>query len=118
MKTFLRLRRVIEVTGLGRSTLYSLVGSGRFPKPINLTGGRSVAWLSDDVDAWITTRVEQSRTAKNLKVATPDVHRDSDSSGPPVPESRRTTRFGSPALRLGQVSRRENRFRQAPEPCS
>ncbi|MBF1839666.1 AlpA family phage regulatory protein [Pseudomonas aeruginosa] len=37
----LRLNAVVLSTGLARSTIYKLVGSGEFPRPVPLTG-RSV----------------------------------------------------------------------------
>lgn len=52
----IRLEEVKERTGLTRSTLYTYVRSGRFPKPISLTS-RCVAWLDSEVDAWIAERV-------------------------------------------------------------
>lgn len=49
--TFLRLKEVSERVGLARSTIYSKIGKGRFPQPVNL-GGRSVAWRVADIEAW------------------------------------------------------------------
>jgi prophage regulatory protein len=53
----LRLKDVIEKTGLARSTIYKYVGTGSFPKPIPL-GGRSVGWVDSEVHTWITERIE------------------------------------------------------------
>jgi len=55
----LRLLRRPEVearTGLRRSTIYELMAAGSFPKPVPITG-RSVAWSSAEVDAWISSRI-------------------------------------------------------------
>lgn len=57
----LRLRAVEEATGLSRSSLYRLIQSDVFPAPIQLTGARAVAWLQTDVDAWIQSRIAESR---------------------------------------------------------
>jgi prophage regulatory protein len=53
----LRLDAVVQVTGLGRSTIYKLIGTGEFPSPVPLTG-RSVGWLQSEVRSWIRSRVD------------------------------------------------------------
>jgi prophage regulatory protein len=57
----LRLPAVKHQTGLSRSTLYKLVSLGRFPKQIDLGGGRAVGWLESDVQAWIKSRLAATR---------------------------------------------------------
>lgn len=53
----LRLRAVCERTGLARSTVFKLVSSGSFPRPISLTpSGRAVGWIAQSVDEWIRSR--------------------------------------------------------------
>ncbi|MCS7748831.1 AlpA family transcriptional regulator [Pseudomonas aeruginosa] len=54
----LRLRAVVTATGLARSTIYKLMGSGEFPKPVPLVG-RSVGWLENEVHEWIKGRIAQ-----------------------------------------------------------
>jgi prophage regulatory protein len=55
----LRLPKVKDRTGLGRSTIYDRVSRGEFPRPVSLgNGGRAVAWLESDINAWIQTKVE------------------------------------------------------------
>ena len=54
----LRLPRVIDVTGLPRSSLYAKIAAGEFPAPIKL-GQRSVGWSAAEVEAWIDTRISQ-----------------------------------------------------------
>lgn len=58
----LRLQAVIARTGLSRSTIYSKVKKGEFPPPINL-GERAVGWLDSEIDSWLESRVQGSRTA-------------------------------------------------------
>lgn len=53
-----RLQQVMEMTGLGRSTVYKYVSENWFPKPIPL-GGRSVGWLESEVVEWIMARVSE-----------------------------------------------------------
>lgn len=54
----LRLKNVIDATGLGRSTIYKFVAEGTFPKPIPL-GDRCVGWLLSEVEGWILARIEE-----------------------------------------------------------
>jgi prophage regulatory protein len=54
----LRLRDVIEMTGLARSTLYKYVDAGTFPKPVPL-GGRSVGWVESEIQEWIEQAIQQ-----------------------------------------------------------
>jgi prophage regulatory protein len=49
---FYRLRDVMRICALSRSTIYRRVSEGRFPAPIRL-GGRAVAWPSAELQAWI-----------------------------------------------------------------
>lgn len=53
----LRLRRVLEITGLGKTTIYQLQADGSFPKRVQLTA-HSVAWVEEEVLAWLTRRAE------------------------------------------------------------
>jgi predicted DNA-binding transcriptional regulator AlpA len=57
----LRLRQVCQMTGLGRSMIYQLEAESRFPQRIKLSE-RAVAWLESEVQAWLDTRIEESRT--------------------------------------------------------
>jgi len=64
----LRLKEVINKTGLARSTIYKYLDAGTFPKPIPL-GGRSVGWVDSEVHQWILTRIEvrdSSHTAMSV----------------------------------------------------
>jgi prophage regulatory protein len=54
-----RLNETKATVGLSRSTIYAMVKSGNFPKPISL-GPRSVGWLSSELDEWIKQRIQQS----------------------------------------------------------
>ncbi|HEY4370268.1 MAG TPA: AlpA family phage regulatory protein [Steroidobacteraceae bacterium] len=51
----LRLPQVIELTGLGRDTIYRYVREGRFPSHRRISD-RASAWRSDEVQAWIESR--------------------------------------------------------------
>lgn len=54
----IRLKEVIDSTGLARSTIYKYISDGFFPKPISL-GDRSVGWLESEIHDWILERVAE-----------------------------------------------------------
>lgn len=65
MQNILRLPTVKQRTGLSRSTIYSLISKGNFPKQIKL-GERAVGWLNDDINNWIDEQINASRSGKSL----------------------------------------------------
>ena len=56
--SILRRKQVEQRTGLSRSTIYLHIQEGTFPRPINL-GARSVGWLENEIEAWLTERIER-----------------------------------------------------------
>jgi len=52
---FLRIRQVMQVTGLSPMTIYRLELAGKFPKRRQLSEN-SVAWLESDIAAWADSR--------------------------------------------------------------
>lgn len=58
-----RLKKVMEQTGLGRSSIYKLIKEGSFPKPVPL-GIRAVGWVATEINAWIEDRVRERDAAK------------------------------------------------------
>jgi prophage regulatory protein len=52
----LRLRAVINKTGLSATTISRLRRCGAFPAPIQPTP-RTVSWSEREIDAWIAARV-------------------------------------------------------------
>ena len=61
--TFLRLEAVKQATGLGRSTIYDLMGEDppRFPRPVKPGGenAKAVAWLASEISSWQRQKVAQ-----------------------------------------------------------
>lgn len=51
----LRRPAVEAATGLSRSSLYAMMDSGDFPRPIRI-GRRAVAWPESAVLAWLADR--------------------------------------------------------------
>ena len=60
MHNILRLPAVKARTGLSRSTIYSRIAQGTFPKPVSL-GARAVGWLEAEIQQWLQRRIEASR---------------------------------------------------------
>ena len=52
---FYRLRDVMEIVGVTKTTIYRWVGRGQFPPAVKL-GERAVAWRRSDIEAWINSR--------------------------------------------------------------
>lgn len=64
---FIRLRTVINKTGLSRSTIYNKIKSDSkyfdptFPNQIRLGGG-AVAWIECEIDDWMLSQIEITRS--------------------------------------------------------
>lgn len=54
---FIRVREVIQKTGLSKSSIYDLMAQGLFPKTVKLGGGRAVAFIESEVDSWMAERI-------------------------------------------------------------
>jgi prophage regulatory protein len=52
----LRLKSVLERTGLSRSTLYRKIQLGTFPKQLRIST-RCAGWRESDVDSWLRNPV-------------------------------------------------------------
>lgn len=65
----LKLKDVMEKTGLGRTKVYELQAEGRFPKSISLDG-RAVGWLENEVEDWLQERVDVRNAAMNRQKPT------------------------------------------------
>ena len=59
----IRLTKVMEATGLGRSTIYKYIAHGKFPAPLKISE-RCVGWLESEVQQWIQTRLEMRNLGK------------------------------------------------------
>ncbi|OEZ02271.1 MULTISPECIES: AlpA family transcriptional regulator [Stenotrophomonas] len=54
-RRLLRLKQVLDRTGLPKSTMYSRISAGTFPKQVPV--GASVRWLESEVEEWIQLQV-------------------------------------------------------------
>nr|WP_281284254.1 AlpA family phage regulatory protein [Exilibacterium tricleocarpae] len=52
----MRLKEVMEMTGLSRSTIYLQMSKEKFPKQVKLAGSRSAGWYEDAVVEWVESR--------------------------------------------------------------
>jgi prophage regulatory protein len=55
----LRLKTVLLITGLARSTIYRMIAEHTFPAPVKI-GKRAVAWREEDVLQWSEARPSAS----------------------------------------------------------
>jgi prophage regulatory protein len=53
----LRLREVMRLTGMSRSSTYAAIADGKFPKQVQLTR-RCVGWRANEIDKWLRSRQE------------------------------------------------------------
>ena len=51
----LRIRDVLPIVGVCRTTIWEWVRTGHFPPPIRL-GARAVGWRADAIAEWIDSR--------------------------------------------------------------
>ena len=56
----LRLPQVKAITGLSKSSIYTRISEGTFPKQIPL-GPRLVVWVDSGIQKWITEQVAAAR---------------------------------------------------------
>jgi prophage regulatory protein len=53
--TVLRLPELSKRVGLCRSSIYSLIRQGSFPRPIPLSA-RAVGWIESEIEQWLAER--------------------------------------------------------------
>ena len=68
---FIRLSEVMSRTGYGRTSIYRKMEDGSFPKSLKLGGppkdpnefdSRAIAWIEEEVDQWIESKIEDRYT--------------------------------------------------------
>ena len=55
---FIRLPRVVELTGRSETRIYADIAEGTFPRQVKI-GRRAVAWKASEVQAWIAGRARE-----------------------------------------------------------
>ncbi len=58
MAKILKLPEVMARSGLSRSSIYQYIQKNRFPNSVKI-GLRSVGWLEDELDEWISKCSQQ-----------------------------------------------------------
>ena len=61
----IRLPELCRITGLSRSSVYSLIQDGTFPKQIKLTL-RCSAWVMSEVENWIEQKITSARDSAEV----------------------------------------------------
>ena len=56
---FLRLSQVIEMTGVGKTFIYTHMEKGNFPKQIQISP-RTVVWLEQDIIDWMQQKIHKT----------------------------------------------------------
>ncbi|WP_373278024.1 helix-turn-helix transcriptional regulator [Andreprevotia lacus] len=56
---FVRMRDVVLMLDVSRSTIYRWIDEGKFPSPVNLSE-RTIAFRQKDLDEWAATRQSQT----------------------------------------------------------
>jgi len=60
---FIKLKEVMDCTGLGRSTIYKYIENDQFPKQISL-GDRAVTWVEREVHDWMMDSLKRVNKVK------------------------------------------------------
>ncbi|HHF0535539.1 TPA: helix-turn-helix transcriptional regulator [Vibrio alginolyticus] len=53
----IRLKEVMAITGLSRSSIYRYIDEGRFPEAVSI-GSRTVAWVDREIFQWVESRID------------------------------------------------------------
>ncbi|MGI8853618.1 MAG: helix-turn-helix transcriptional regulator [Methyloceanibacter sp.] len=61
-RRFLRIGKVVEMTGIPPSSIYSMMAEDKFPRSIPLSG-RIKAFLEEEVQAWMEERIKDRERA-------------------------------------------------------
>jgi prophage regulatory protein len=66
-RKFIKLKDVMDRTGLPRSTIYLRMSQGVFPKPVSL-GCATSRWVEDEVAEWMESRI-RARDASAAQIS-------------------------------------------------
>ena len=61
MRKLLRLKEVIELTGISRSSIYRHFSEVNFVKSTHVETPKMTAWVSSDIEDWIEEQIEKDR---------------------------------------------------------
>ena len=60
----IRIKEVMEITGMSRTSIYDMSHDGRFPKFVRLSQ-RSSAWIHEEVLLWVESKIAERN--KNIR---------------------------------------------------
>lgn len=63
MRRTIRLKEVIHVCGIERSTVYLWMSQGRFPLSRRIGGG-SVGWCSNEIERWASLQLDDEEVVQ------------------------------------------------------
>ena len=62
----LRVKDIVEMTGISRVTIWRMERRGEFPQRMQLSdSGRSVGWMESDIKDWMQSRKEKAAEVTN-----------------------------------------------------
>ncbi|GBL02058.1 transcriptional regulator [Vibrio harveyi] len=56
----IRLKEVITLTGLSKSSIYRYADGKAFPQSVQL-GARSVGWIEEEINQWMQGRIDERK---------------------------------------------------------
>ena len=83
-KRFIRLPEVLSRTGYGRTSIYRKMEDGSFPRSVKLDGppkdpeafdSRAIAWIEDEVEQWIESRIDERDSVSTDAFAVQNIER-------------------------------------------
>ena len=83
-KRFIRLPEVLSRTGYGRTTIYRKMEDGSFPRSVKLGGlpidpnafdSRAIAWIEEEVEQWIESRIDERDSVSTDAFAVQNIER-------------------------------------------
>lgn len=109
---FLKVREILALANIGRTSLWRLVKAGKFPEPARV-GPNSVRWKLSDYEAWRPTPNHGKTTQKNNKKNGQPVQRSAVLSAPRRAKNEKKLYIKSHLLKTPVLF-----LRRIPEPTS
>ena len=82
----LKLAEVKALTKLSHASIYRLIATKRFPKPIKL-GEAASAWIASEINEWLESRIEKRNQETQEELAREEMVREALAETTPLPSS-------------------------------
>lgn len=69
-RALIRMPRVQEITGNGKSWIYAAIRRREFPAPVRC-GPKNVAWVEDEIYAWVEQRIAEADANGRTQMGSP-----------------------------------------------